>query len=296
MLWHGMKIRGASMFVLVGLALAVGLSACGGSSLKSAVDPVAAAAAKTAAAKTARFSMKMNEQLPGLSTPISITAEGTMDLANRRMSMSMDMSQMAALGGSAVGSPSDWNIEMVADGLVLYMKMPFLQRELKTDKPWFKLDMKSVGKQQGVDLSALMNYDPGEVTRYVDYLRGSKDMMVVGHELVRGVETTRYLGSVDFGTYLKALPADKRAAAKEALAKVGKFGKPEYGLFEVWVDAQQRVRRETFSYSLNATATEKLKASFSMELYDYDAPVSITVPPANQTVDMMQLAGSLGSG
>jgi hypothetical protein len=292
MLKSGMRIRTASMLVLVALALAVGLSACGSSSLKSAVDPVAAAAEKSAAAKTLRFSMTMNEQAPSLPAPLTLSAEGAMDYATQQASMSMDMSQMAAVSGSSLGSPSDWKIEMVMDGLVMYMKAPFMKTLLKSDKPWLKVDMNSIAKQQGLDLSSLMSYGPSEVTRYIDYLRGSKDMNVVGHELVRGVATTHYRGNVDFDSYLKALTADKQAAAKAALDKVSK---PVYGPFEVWVDGQQRVRRETFSYSMNAS-TGNLEASFSMDFYDYDLPVSVTVPPADQTVDVMQLAGSPGTG
>jgi len=295
MLNSGMRIRTASMLVLVALALTVGLSACGGSSLNSAVDPVAAAAENTTAAKTVRFSMTMKQQTPVLPAPIALTAEGAMSFATQQASMSMDMSQMAALGGSSLGSPSDWKIEMVMDGLVMYMKAPFMTTLLKSDKPWLKVDMNAIAKQQGLDLSSLMNYDPSEVTRYIDYLRGSKDMNVVGHEVIRGVATTHYRGNVDFDTYLKALPADKQAAAKAALDKVSKLGKPVYGPFEVWVDGQQRVRRESFSYSMNAS-TGNMEASFSLDFYDYDVPVAVAIPPAEQTVDVMQLAGSPGTG
>jgi len=289
-------MRANSMLVLVALALVAGLSACGSSSVKAAVDPVAAAAEKTAAAKTVRFSMAMTEQGAGLPAPIALTAEGAMDYATRQSSMSIDMSQIATLSGSALGSPSDWNVEMIMDGLVVYMKAPYLATLLKSDKPWLKLDMGSAAKQQGVDLASLMSYDPSEVTRFVDYLLGSKDMSFVGHEPVRGVEATHYRGSVDFSAYLDALPADKKAAAKAALDNVSKLGKAVYGPFDVWVDAQQRIRRETFSYSMSGPATAQLELSFSMDFYDYDLPVSITVPSADQTVDMMQLAGSLGTG
>lgn len=287
--------RAASTLVLVACALATMFSACGGSSLKSTVDPVAVAAEKTVAAKTVHYSMTIQEQMPSLPTPVSMTADGAMDFANEQMSMSMDMSQLGSLGG-AVGSPADWKIEAVTDGLVMYMKAPFLQTLLKSDKPWIKLDMESIGKQQGLDLSSLMSYDPSQLTRFVDYLRGSKDMQVINHEQVRGIATTHYEGSVDFDAYLKALPDDQRAAARKALDNVSKLGKPQYGLFDVWVDGQQRIRREKFDYSVSGTSAGDMRIAYATDFFDYDVPVSITIPPADQVADLMQLAGSLGNG
>ena len=289
------RIRAASTLALVAFALATVLSACGGSSLKSAVDPVAVAAEKTVAAKTVHYSMTIQEQMPSLPAPVSISTEGAMDFANEQMSMSMDMSQLASLGGAALGSPSDQKIEVVTDGLIMYMKAPFLQTLLKSDKPWIKLDMESIGKRQGLDISSLMSYDPSQFTRFIDYLRGSKDMLVIGHEQIRGSATTHYQGSVDFDAYLKALPADQRAAARKALDSVSKLGKPVYSLFDVWVDGQQRVRREKFDYSLSVASAGSMEVAFSIDFFDYDVPVTITIPPADQTVDLLQVAGALGS-
>jgi hypothetical protein len=296
MLLKVMRVRAASILVPGVLVLVTALSACGIPSLKSAADPVAVAAENTAAAKTVSFSMTMTEQAPSLPAPLTLTAKGAMDFATRQASMSMDMSQMASIAGSALGSPSGWNVEMVMNGAVIYMKAPFLQTLLKSAKPWMKIDIESMAKQRGLDLSSLMSYDPSEVTRYLGYLRGAKDTQVIGHELVRGVETTHYLGRVDFGDYLNALPADERAAARAALDEVSRLGSPVYGLFDVWIDAQNRVRREEFSYSMNTATTGTLQFGFSMDFYDYDAPVDITIPPADQTADLMQLASSLGNG
>jgi hypothetical protein len=296
MLRFGMRIRATSMLVPVVLSLALGLSACGSSSLRSAVDPVAVAAEKTVAAKTVDYSMTVQERVLSLPAPVSITAEGAMDFANHRMSMSMDMSQLAALGGEALGSPSDWKIEAVIDGLVMYMKAPFLQTLLKSDEPWIKLDLGSIGKQQGLDLSSLMSYEPSQFLQVVDYLRGSKDMQVIDHESVRGVATAHYRGSVDFDAYLRALPADQRLAAKQAQDELNQAGKPVYGLFDVWIDGQQRVRRERFDYSIGAASGGSVDVEFSIDFFDYDVPISVAIPPADQTIDLGQLESSLGTG
>jgi hypothetical protein len=295
-----MRIRTVLMLVLSALALVLVLvlSACGASSVKSSVDPVAVAAEKTVTAQTVHVSMTMSEEASSLPAPFTIAADGVEDFANRRAAMNMDMSALASLTGGRLGSPDDWKIETVMDGLTIYMHAPFFQTALKLDKPWVKIDMENVGKQAGLNLSSLMSYDPTQWTQYLDYLRGSEGAVVMGHELVRGVLTMHYEASVDFDAYLNSLSGERRSAAKAALDKLNELGKPQYGPFEVWVDAQGRIRQETFDYSIDSgnSSVGSVKTSFKLEFYDYDVPVSITIPSPDQVVDLMQVAGSLGNG
>ena len=47
-------------------------------------------------------------------------------------------------------------LEVRADGLVVYMRMPFLQMAAPQLKPWIKVDLGEAGKDLGIDLDALM--------------------------------------------------------------------------------------------------------------------------------------------
>lgn len=290
-----MRVRIASLLPLSLLALVLALSACGSSSVKSTIDPVAAAAEKTSTQKTLSMSMTMTMKMSPLPTPITVTAEGVENLSEQKASMSVDMSEMASLAGGKLGSSSDWKMDEVLDGLVLYMRAPFLQESLGTDKQWFKMDMADVGKQMGLDLSAFMSYSPDQTTQYLDFLRGGKGAEKLGQDLVRGVETTHYRATIDFDQYIDNLPADKRAAAKKSMDNLEKLAKPEYGPFDVWVDAQGRVRREEFSFSETISNGGDISMTMDIEFFDFNKPVSITVPPADQTVDLMDLVGSLDS-
>jgi len=292
-----MRVRATSILALGLIALALGLSACG-SSVKSAVDPVAVAAEKTVATKTARFSMTMTEQTSVLPSPITMTAEGAENFADRQATMSMDMSAMASMAGGRLSSSNDWKIDTVMDGLVMYMHAPFLQTVLKVDKPWLKIDLKDVSKMAGLNISSLMSYGPNQSTQYLDYLLGAKDTTVLGHELLRGVRTTHYQTTIDFNLYLRSLPSDRRADAKKMLDSLRKLANPKYGPVEIWIDAQNRVRREKMSFSETTPGSSggQLEMDMTMDLFDYDLPVTITIPPADQVIDLMQLAGSLGNG
>ena len=64
-----MRIRTALMLVLSALALALALSSCAVSSVKSSVDPVAVAAEQTVKAQTVHVSMTMSEEAPSLPAP-----------------------------------------------------------------------------------------------------------------------------------------------------------------------------------------------------------------------------------
>jgi hypothetical protein len=292
-----MRIRTALMLVLSALALALALSSCAVSSVKSSVDPVAVAAEQTVKAQTVHVSMTMSEEAPSLPAPLTIAADGVEDFTNQRAAMNMDMSALASLAGERLGSPDDWKIETVMDGPTIYMHAPFFQTALKLDKPWVKIDMENAGKQAGLDLSRLMSYDPTQWTQYLDYLRGSEGAVVLGHEMVRGVRTMHYETSIDFDTYLSSLSGDQRSTAKAALDKLNELGKPQFGTFDVWIDAQGRIAQETFDYSIDGgnSSVGSVKTSFKLEFYDYDVPVSITIPSSDQVVDLMQAAGSLGS-
>jgi hypothetical protein len=288
-----MRVRAASISTLVLFALALLLSACG-SSVKSTLDPVAAAAETTSTQKTMSLSMTMTEKMPVLPAPITMTAEGATNLSEHRASLSLDLSQLASLAGS---TPSDWKMDEVMDGLVVYMRAPFLQTSLKLDKPWVKMNLESIGKQMEFDFSAFTSYNPNQTTQYLDYLRGGKGAKALGHELIRAVATTHYQVTVDFNQYVDRLPADKRAAAKKSIDNLRKLAHPQYKPFDVWIDAQNRVRREKLSFTQTVPNDGgEMSMTMDIEFFDFNKPVSVTIPPADQTVGLMKLAGSVGQG
>jgi hypothetical protein len=59
--------------------------------------------------------------------------------------------------GSALGSlapPGSARVDVIMDGLVMYMRMPFLTRLIPGGRPWLELDLEELGRQAGIDIAA----------------------------------------------------------------------------------------------------------------------------------------------
>ena len=128
--------------------------ACGGSD----EDPAAAlasASSKTIGEKSSKVALVM-EATPEGGQPTKINAEGAFDYGAKRGTMTMDAGSMGMPGLSG-------NIELVLLGELIYMKFP---AGLLPGKPWLKLDLKTLGQQEGIDLAGLQEL--GTLSRLPD--------------------------------------------------------------------------------------------------------------------------------
>jgi hypothetical protein len=91
----------------------------------------------------------------------------------------------------------------------------------------------------------------------------------VGDESIRGVETAHYRGEIDYATYVEQAPAGRRKNLREELKRRSELGSVTIPL-EVWVDAENRVRR----YRTRDRGEVK-----TVELYDFGVEVSVRPPP-----------------
>ena len=187
--------------------------ACGGES--HALSPraaVAQAATETADAGSARVSFTGTMSgIPG--GPFTIKGDGAFDGGRGRMTL--DMSDFAGATGGALGG----EMEMVMDGLLLYMKFPAeLAAQLPGGKSWIKFDLKEAGEELGINFEDLMQFRQADPTQSLRYLLGAgDDFEEVGSEEVRGVETTHYRGTVDLRKVIDQLPADQRESFEHVL-------------------------------------------------------------------------------
>lgn len=248
---------------------------------------VVAAAAKTTDAKSARVFMTMEMQA---AEKVTATMEGGIDFVSRRGRFEMSMPQLSEVFGSD-------KVEMVLDGLVVYMKIPSgaeIPPQLAA-KPWLKLDMQALGQQQGLDLGALTQMGGSDPSASLDYLRGaSDDVAEVGKEQVRGTDTTRYKGTLDLDRAAAQAPAN----AKETLTKLGRQLGTKLFPFEVWLDADGLTRKMGVTIDLSkaqGAGQAGLKSmAMDMELYDFGTDVQATVPAAGDTTDLAKLLKDLG--
>jgi hypothetical protein len=151
-------------------------------------------------------------------------------------------------------------------------------------RPWVEIPFSELGGSLGSSISTLLqNAQNGNPAQQTEVLTASKNVHVVGKQVVNGVETTHYSGSVSPSTALSKLPANVR----KGLAPLLKLITGDIR-FDVWIDAQHLTRKlvehetvvgEPATVTLNVTAINQ--------------PVQITPPPASEVT--LLPASRLGS-
>lgn len=263
--------------------------------------PVADATGK---ADSANFEMEFTMEMPGLAAPFSFSANGAFDTPARQAQMTMDLGSFAeflsgfagAFGGNApdeLTDPSKWQLELRLDGTVAFMRVPFLASELPSGKEWVRVDLTKAAQLQGMDLADIQSFAKGSDPREtLDYLRSvSGKLTQIGTEEVRGVPTMHYFAAVD---WKKALARAARESGQQGfLAQFQSMPSAVASIpVDVWVDADNLVRRMTMSFSFSSPGQpEQAKASIEMELFDYGQPVTVETPRAADVVDASALPG-----
>jgi hypothetical protein len=281
----GTTIRNTFAALLAVLIAGV-IAACGGDAV--ALDPVAEAATKTGAAESMRIEMTMTMASPEFGAkPVTFKMKGI--ASSKRSAMTM---RMPAVEGVELG-----NIEVRADGLVVYMRMPFLQAAAPQLKPWIKVDLGAAGQDLGIDLDALMELsNQSNPTKALDFLRAAGQVKELGDETVRGVKTTRYKGVIELERYAKEVEKNgggKAAASslRKAIELSGKSTMP----IELWIDDDSLVRRMVWEQAVSAAGQAPSTVKATMDLFDYGADVKVVIPPDDQTSSIQDLQ-KLGDG
>jgi hypothetical protein len=248
------------------------------------------ARSKATAEKTAHFTQTI-VVTPASGAAQTFSINGAMDVPNHRIGMTFNLPGLGAMEG-------------VLDGTIIYEKIPQMAAMLG-GKPWFKIDPASLrnaagGGQFAPLLSSLdtllKQAESQDPTSGLSLLAGvSGPVTTAGPDTVRGVATTHYRFEVDSAKALAKLPADAQAAIQSFVAQLGITTTP----MEAWIDAEGRIRKihatvdtskaaaSPFPLPSGMPATGLPKSTeVTMELFDYGAPVSITVPPADQVTDL----------
>ncbi|AXI78073.1 LolA-like protein [Peterkaempfera bronchialis] len=262
------------------LAAAACSPAAGAGSPKTA-EPAPAAVLdlvgrNAAAAGTARVSMTM--RIPGISG--AFTVDGVMGWGDQ---IGMDIQY----GGNEAmkGLDPDGSVHAVAKGATIYYELhgPAISRF--GGKHWMRMDLSAgTGAQGGGATEAQLYQDPSAVAKA---LTASGDLREVGKETVAAAETTRYSGSVPVAKLVAAgsgLTAQQRKRLLRALQAAG-IGDTAVDL---WVDAEQLPVRV-----VRTTPTEQGTMTVTTDFADYGTPLKVTVPPASDTADLVDLMKKL---
>lgn len=157
--------------------------------------------------------------------------------------------------GQSIPRGLDTEGRIVLRGSMMYVRVPMLH-ELTGGLGWLSAKSNEVSAAPAFESSVI---DP---LRLVGTLRGVVEVREVGHEVVRGVSTAQV------GTTL-----------------------PDGRALDVWLDAQHLVRR--LRYVLDEVGEGLGRATVTVELFDYGAPVEIEVPGPGEAIPFSDLVHEL---
>ena len=306
------RSRSAVAGIAVPVVLALALSACGGSSGKSApkgtvpaktpASVLLASVQTTTATKSAHISLSTSTGGSSMFA-VNLKAEGDEDFTtgDAQLTMSFGGALSAFLSG-------DFETRMV--GGVIYMKFPDSIGRLMGGAnagKWIKLDVSKLGSDASG--AALGQSDPAQALAYLE--KASNDVKEVGSETVNGVDTTHYHATIDLGKSVDnaKVPPALREKVKRLWQRRG-VAAPTIPA-DVWIDGEGRlVRMKTevdtaamLGGALGPSGTSGASGiagmlptvTTTLNLSNFGEPVHIEAPPADQIIDLKQ-SGRNGGG
>lgn len=267
------------------------LGACG-SDEATAVEVVRGAPSATVDGETARMALEVRMPgVPGMGDG-TFTAEGAMDFAAERGTMTFDLGPMLEAAGEQVPPGVETEISMVFEGTVFWMRFPMLTEALGAQgagKEWVRIDTAEAAGQMGIEVSQLQQMGGNDPRQQLAYLTGvSDDVEEVGEEEIRGEQTTHYRGTVTIDAVIEQLERDDALADPDRFREMAEeMGLDEVG-YDVWIDDDGRARRmaQTVPAPPEAGGGE---IEIVLDLYDFGTDVDVEIPPAEATVDMSEL-------
>ena len=279
--------RSLALLVLLAAAITVAITGCGASSVTN--DAVAKAAAATTSKHGSHVEMGMVMRSDALPNPIRMTASGEMNQVSKRANIDLDMSQLA---GAAGIKASQFKATEILNGTVFYMRFPFLDGKLPDNKKWIKVHLAKAGNVAGLNLGQALQpgQDPGQ---QLSYLRTVSNAKKVGTETIDGVETTHYHGVEQLGRYPDLLPADQRAAARQAVQKLIKAIGTSSAPIDAWVGKDNLIRRMHLTMAMAIPQSgQKFTMDITENLSDFGAQVDATPPPDKEVFDATKATGN----
>jgi hypothetical protein len=241
---------------------------------------LARAADATVDASTLRMSLNMViSGMPEQPGDIAMNGTGSMDFDERLVQMQVEMPDL----GQGIGG----TFEVVVDDTVMYMRIPLPDeaRGELGDKSWFRIDLREASSMTGVDPTQQMWNDPRQSLAMLEGVSGG--VTVVGHEEVRGADTTHYHAEVD----VRKAVADSGAIVDED--KFNQFAEM-FGTstvpIDVWIDGDNQVRRMQMNMSIPSAGS----VAMTTEFYDFGEDVDISLPPADEVMDWTELMRQSG--
>jgi hypothetical protein len=244
---------------------------------KPAVE-LAASAARTSQAKSARMAMTMRMTVPPNGESVVAHANGVVGFRNRDGDLTMSMT----IPGAGV-----IRMREVMVWPVIYMHSPLFAAGLH-GKQWMKIDMAKIERSHGVNLNALTSTGSSDPTQMLQTLENESDSLQnLGAATVRGVPTVHYHAVIDLDKAARNAPAALRAAVRKSDARlVAMLGSHRMPM-DVWISQDHLVRRLAYHMALPIGSTgDTMTMAVRLDMFDFGVPVHVTAPPPGQVAEL----------
>jgi hypothetical protein len=273
------------------LAVLAGATACGQAQANHTTGPpasthstgpkprveLAASAARTSHAKSARIAMRMRMTVPPSGTAITANATGVVAFRDRSVDLGLHM----AIPGGTI------RMREIMVWPVIYMRSPLFAPALH-GKQWLKIDMAKLERANGVDLNALTSTGSNDPTEMLQALENESDSLRnLGGATVRGVPTVHYRAVIDLAKAAKNAPAAVRAAVQRSDARLIEMLGTDRMPMDVWIGQDRLVRRIAYRMAIPMAATGgTMDMDIRLDIFDFGVPVHVTAPPAGQVAEL----------
>jgi hypothetical protein len=279
-----MRLAFAACALCAALVLTAG---CGSSSDVVKLETVADAATKTEGVGTARFSFEGHVRFNhDHAQRFEFKGRGIADWRTGSVKMSAVYKFPSAVQEvirHQLGGPlsADFILDE-SEGIVLYVRFPFLKGQLPGGKSWLKADIVKIGKRYGLDLDRLeeaKHSDPGNM---LAYLKSAVGVEKVGSDVVQREVTIHYATQVDAETIVEQSPPAQRKAMRKYLRLMGVKTYP----VDIWVDREGVVRKLQIELEYKLPGGDYVEMTVSEEYFDFGIETVIEAPPAKSVLDV----------
>lgn len=236
------------------------------------------------------FHQSLDMSMSAAGQSLSISAEADVDNENQKIGMTMDLGM---LGGK---------MQMVMDGGVVYMRSPVFEN---AGTEWVSMDP---AKMDPAAAAQFGGFGAGttDPSAFVGLFAGVFDVKASGEQELKGVPTTRYVGTIDLKKVLagfsdvvgKDADAATRKQLEVALEQFMSLGIDEKIPFEIWIDEEGFPRRQriTMDFGDLVPGAEEASMEMTVDFSDFGKAVDVKVPPASKVTDVTDTLAGAGAG
>lgn len=228
----------------------------------SAVQETPQKAISLAAEESRRVNTMAANFSEQVGNPVIATTSATTQLQLRPVLLANESLHTSANGQNV-------SVDEIVSAKAVYIK----ESSSQSSKPWVEVPFSELRGSLGSTISTLLqDAQNGNPAQQTEVLTASKNVHVAGTQVINGVETTHYSGTVSASTALSRLPANVR----KGLAPLLKLITGDIR-FDVWIDAQHVTRK-----LVERETVDGEPARVTLNVTAVNQPVQITPPPASE--------------